>query len=259
MNGSIPLSPISISRWRAGRQSGKLNVFMSVDVATREAPWKAGLRGARANLGPGFVLQLVALALVLAYYHNATTRAAFERIMAFRAGTGFAFGIVSTGLFGGVLPFIYLRSNPETRMHHRWSEGLFLTLFWSYKGLEIEVFYRLLARLVGTGHDVVTIATKAALDQLVYCPILAVPVTVLVYQWCATGFSTRTVLTDLHTAGWYGRTVLPTMIANIGVWTPAVAIIYALPTPLQLPLQNLVLLFFTLLLAHLNRRHSRSG
>ena len=30
--------------------------------------------------------------------------------------------------------------------------------------------------------------------------------------------------------------------------------IYALPTPLQLPLQNLVLMFFTLLLAHLNAR-----
>jgi hypothetical protein len=48
--------------------------------------------------------------------------------------------------------------------------------------------------------------------------------------------------------------VLPTLIANFGVWVPAVAIIYALPTPLQLPLQNLVLCFFTLLLAHLNRR-----
>jgi hypothetical protein len=49
------------------------------------------------------------------------------------------------------------------------------------------------------------------------------------------------------------------MIANFAVWVPAVAIIYALPTALQLPLQNLVLLFFTLLLAHLNRRQSHPG
>jgi hypothetical protein len=49
------------------------------------------------------------------------------------------------------------------------------------------------------------------------------------------------------------------MIANIAVWIPAVAIIYALPTALQLPLQNLVLLFFTLLLAHLNCRRSHAG
>jgi hypothetical protein len=227
---------------------------MPADVTTREPPWKAGLRGARANLGPGLVLQIVALALVLAYYNHAPTHAEFERVMAFRASTGFAFGIVSPGLFGGVLPFLYLRMNPGTRAYHRWSEGVALTLFWSYKGLEIEVFYRLLARFVGTGHDVITIATKAAIDQLVYCPILAVPLTVLVYKWCATDFSAWAVLADLRTSGWYYRSVLPTMITNIAVWVPAVAIIYALPTALQLPLQNLVLLFFTLLLAHLNRR-----
>ena len=232
---------------------------MSVDVVIREPPWKAGLRGARANLGPGLALQVVALALVLAYYYHAPTRAAFERVMAFRAHTGLVFGMVSTGLFGGVLPFLYLRSNPETRAHHRWSEGVFLTLFWGYKGVEIEILYRLLARFVGTGHDVLTIATKAVLDQLVYCPILAVPLTVVAYQWCATSFSARAVLTDLRISGWYGRTVLPTMIANIAVWIPAVAIIYALPTALQLPLQNLVLLFFTLLLAHLNRRRPHAG
>jgi hypothetical protein len=77
---------------------------------------------------------------------------------------------------------------------------------------------------------------------------------VLVYKWCATDFSAWAVLADLRTSGWYYRSVLPTMITNIAVWVPAVAIIYALPTALQLPLQNLVLLFFTLLLAHLNRR-----
>jgi hypothetical protein len=31
---------------------------------------------------------------------------------------------------------------------------------------------------------------------------------------------------------------------------PAVAIIYLLPTPLQLPLQNIVLCFYTLVVAH---------
>jgi len=29
---------------------------------------------------------------------------------------------------------------------------------------------------------------------------------------------------------------LPTLIANAGVWIPGAAIIYSLPTPLQLPL-----------------------
>lgn len=229
---------------------------MSAVAAIREPPWQAGLRGARANLLPGFVLQAVALALVLAYYHHAPTRAVFEQIMAFRSRTGFACGIISTGLFGGLLPFFYLRSNPASRSQYRWPQGLLLTAFWAYKGLEIEVWYRLQAHVVGAGHDALTIAIKAVLDQFVYCPAFAVPVTVLVYQWNALEFDGRAVVADFRAPGWYARSVLPTLIANLGVWIPAVAIIYALPTPLQLPLQNLVLFFFTLLLAHLNRRRA---
>jgi hypothetical protein len=244
--------------FRAGRGAGarENGWFMSAVAALREPPWQAGLRGARANLLPGFVLQVVALGFVLAYYHHAPTRALLEQIMVFRSRTGFACGIVSTGLFGGLLPFFYLRSNPAWRSQYGWPQGLLLTAFWAYKGLEIEVWYRLLAHIVGPGHDALTIVTKAALDQFVYCPVLAVPVTVLVYRWNALEFDTRAVVADFRAPGWYARSVLPTLIANLGVWVPAVAIIYALPTPLQLPLQNLVLFFFTLLLAHLNRRRA---
>ncbi len=231
---------------------------MSSRVPISEPPWQAGLRGARANLVPGLVLQAVALAFVLAYYHHAPTRAALEHLADFRARTGFGFGIVSTGLFGGLLPFLYLRSIPASRSQYGWSQAALLTGFWAYKGFEIELWYRLLAHTVGTGHDAATIVTKAALDQFVYCPAFAVPVTVLVYQWNAVNFDFRPVVADFRTRGWYLRSVLPTLIANLGVWVPAVAIIYALPTPLQLPLQNLVLLFFTLLLAHLNRRRERA-
>jgi hypothetical protein len=227
---------------------------MAAETTLRELPWKAGLRGARANLLPGFVLQVTALVVVLAYYHHTPTRAAFEQLTVFRAHTGFAFGVVSTGFFGGLLPFLYLRSIPASRHQYGWRQGLLLTAFWGYKGLEVEIWYRLLARVVGEGHDIATIVIKSLLDQGVYCPILAVPLTVVVYQWNAAGFSFRAVAADFRTPGWYARSVLPTLLANAGVWIPAVAIIYSLPTPLQLPLQNLVLVFFTLLLAHLNAR-----
>ena len=227
---------------------------MPAETALREPPWKAGLRGARANLLPGFLLQVTALVIVLAYYHHAPTRAAFERLTVFRAETGFASGIVSTALFGGLLPFLYLRLNPASRRHYGWRQGVLLTAFWGYKGLEIEAWYRILAHVIGGGHSAAIGVTKTFLDQFVYCPLLAVPLTVVVYKWNAVDFSFRAVAADFRNPGWYGRTVLPTLVANLGVWVPAVAIIYSLPTPLQLPLQNLVLVFFTLLLAHLNAR-----
>lgn len=215
-----------------------------------EAPWHAGLRAARRLALPGLFLQVVALGLVLAYYRHAPTHEAVTALSEWHDEIGVVFGIVSTGLFGGLIPFLYLRSRRGSRARFTWAGGATLTAFWAYKGLEIELWYRLLAAVVGTGNDARTIAIKTSLDQFVYCPLFAVPVTVLVYAWIEADFRVGAVASDVRAGTWYRRRVLPVLLSNLGVWVPAVCIIYALPTPLQLPLQNLVLCFFTLLLAH---------
>ncbi len=232
---------------------------MSTLAIPREAPWRAGLHSARVNLVPGIALQLAALCLVLAYYQHAPTRVVLIRLALWREHLGYLFAIVSTGFFGGLLPFLYLRSRAATRTRYTWRQGLAITAFWAYKGFEIDLLYRLMARYVGEGHDAATIAIKTTIDQLTYCPLFAVPVTVLAYCWVELHFDTRTIIADVRAGGWYRRRVLPVMISNLGVWLPAVCIIYALPTPLQLPLQNLVLCFFTLMIAHLSRREAGSN
>lgn len=229
---------------------------MSARSTHHEAPWKAGLRSARANLVPGLVLQAFALAVVLGYYFHPPTRDAFSHLTRFRADTGMLFGIVSTGLFGGLIPLLYLKTAPSTRSHVTWAQGLALTVFWSYKGWEIGQWYVFQARALGEAADVPTITLKMAIDQFLYCPVWAIPSTALAYLWCKTGFSFRTVADDLRAPHWYQRRVLPMLLANLGVWIPLVCIIYALPTPLQLPLQNIVLCFFTLMLAHMSHRET---
>ncbi|MDE3084127.1 MAG: hypothetical protein KGJ37_02765 [Verrucomicrobiota bacterium] len=232
---------------------------MSELIVCREAPWHAGLRAARAHLAPGLALQACALALVLAYYFHAPTHAAFDALAAFRVRTGWSYGIVATGFFGGLLPFIYLKLHPASRGRYVWSQGALLMAFWAYKGFEVDLWYRLLNAVIGPSHDVATIAIKTCLDQFVYCPLFAVPVTTLVYAWCEARFDTAAVWADARTRGWYGRRVLPMLIGNLGVWVPTVCIIYALPLPLQLPLFNLVLCFFTLMLAHMSQREEPPG
>lgn len=222
--------------------------------ANDEAPWRAGLRGARANVWPGFALQLAALGLVLAYYHHDVTRAALTRVAEFRDGTGFGFGMMTTGLFGGLIPFLYLRLRRGNALRYTWAQGAALTAFWTYKGFEVELFYRTLARVIGSDASASTIATKMFVDQFIYCPLIAVPPTALLYQWVESHFDVAGVWADVRRGQWYRRRVLPVLISNLGVWVPAVCIIYALPTPLQLPLQNLVLCFFTLVLAHMLAR-----
>ncbi|HXN34937.1 MAG TPA: hypothetical protein VN877_02120, partial [Opitutaceae bacterium] len=149
------------------------------------ARWLSGLRGARANLVPGAVLQLAALALVLGYYYQPGVHAALARLVEIRKASGIGLGIASTAVFGGALPFLYLRvgsRDARGKRRYGWVQGLSLTGFWAYKGLEIDLWYRLQAHVFGGGHDFGTIAVKVVMDQFVYCLLFAVPVTVAVYQ-----------------------------------------------------------------------------
>lgn len=219
----------------------------------REA-MQAGWRGARANLVPGLALQAFALALVLAYYRWPAATEALQGLTQFRQKTGLAYGIVATALFGGLLPFLYLRLRSATRGRYSLAQGAALTAFWAYKGVEVDLFYRFNAWLVGEGHAPGTILLKTLVDQGLYCPLLAVPASWAVYVWVEHGFDAGLVRRRFAQPGWYVRDVLPILVSNAAVWVPAVAIIYLLPTPLQLPLQNIVLCFFTLLLAHLTQR-----
>jgi hypothetical protein len=228
-------------------------------MTNRDAPWHAGLRAARAHLVPGLVLQALAIALVVAYYRHAPTHAALDSLAAFRERTGWLYGIVATALFGGVLPFVYLKLDPATRGRYTLAQGAFLLVFWSYKGFEVDLWYRVLNHVVGPGHGAATVATKMFLDQFVYCPVWAVPSEALLYLWCETHFDTARVRADFRASGWYARRSLPLLIGNLGVWLPAVCAIYALPLPLQLPLFNLVLCFFTLMLAHMVQRGEPPG
>jgi hypothetical protein len=223
---------------------------MSNPSASAEAPWVAGLRGARATAAPALVLQAVALGLVLAYYFHPPTHATIESLAQLHERAGLWFSILSTGLFGGLIPVLYLRLRPATRSRFTVAGAIALIGFWSYKGIEVDLWYRLLAHTVGQDHRAATIATKTFFDQFVYCPVFAVPATVIFYDWVEKRFAGDAVLAEVRGTRWYRRRVLPVLISNLGVWVPAVCIIYALPTSLQLPLQNLVLCFFTLLLAH---------
>jgi hypothetical protein len=220
------------------------------------APWQSGLQGARANIVPGLILQLIAVAIAVGYYWVPTIHAALSRLELMHQSFGLWFSVVSTGICGGMVPFVYLHYAKRDRFgkpRYNWWQGLGLTFFWAYKGIEVDLWYRLQAHMFGNGHNLATIATKVVMDQFVYCPLFAVPVTAAVYQLVDSGYNRRSLLDDVCRPRWYLRKVLPVLISNLGVWVPAVVVIYILPTALQLPLQNLILCFYTLIVAHQTR------
>ena len=104
-----------------------------------EAPWQAGLHSARLLRGPGFLLFAVAAGVVAAYYGHPPSRAALDALAEFRQRGGFVFSGVATMIFGGVLPFLFLRMNPSTRFAHPWPHIVFFAAYMGYKGIEIDL------------------------------------------------------------------------------------------------------------------------
>jgi hypothetical protein len=82
-------------------------------------------------------------------------------------------------------------------------------------------------------------------------------VTAYLYFWKEASYQ-RERLAQLW--GWDGyRTfVLPTLVSNWMIWLPSVCFIYLLPLPLQVPLFNLVLFLFVLILTIVVRRPSKN-
>lgn len=224
---------------------------MSIPHDPNDEPvWRLGLRSARANLRPGVALQVFAVAVVLAYYRWPAAQAALREATAWRAQLGLLWPVGITMVCGGVIPFLYLRAQPATRATHPWSDLWFFAAYWAYRGFEIDLLYRVLAQVVGTDHDLGTLVTKVALDQFVYCPLVAVPGMVLAFGWRSEGYSWARLRERLR-GPFVRRELLPPFIANCAIWIPAVTAVYALPLPLQLPLCNIVLCFYTLLVTHM--------
>jgi hypothetical protein len=210
-----------------------------------------GLKAGRRNLVPAVGIVLLAGAIVAAYHHWDPARQALEAVRGYREAVGLPFGIVSTAIFGGIIPMLVKR----LVLREAVSLGLFVfgTLFWAYKGLEVALLYEFQAWLWGEGSSLSQIIAKVFVDQAIYNPLLAVPNMLLGYLWADCGFSFRNLRAALNDRGYWVR-ALPILISNTAVWLPTVALIYVLPTALQLPVQNLVLVGWVLLLTLLARR-----
>lgn len=206
------------------------------------------------NFLPGVVLQFFALLLVLVYFFVPAAQPAFDWFGQLKQAYGFVYAIVATALFGGLIPFCYLvLSKRLGAARNLYLLLAFYLVFWGYRGFEVDCFYRLQGWLFGYHNDAKTIITKALVDQFIYSAFWAAPSVSLVYRWMEHNFNLRAAWASLDRAFFTEK--LPTnILSNWLVWLPAVSIIYSMPQQLQIPLFNLVLCFWVLLLAVLNKK-----
>lgn len=244
----------------AGPRAGNDNESASGRNALRAAA-RAGLASARENALPGIILWIVAAAIVAGYFLYPPVTAALERLGRIKAAGGFLYSAIATGIFGGLIPFAWRlfvnRGSPrDPDAAPAWQAGLFLCLFWTWKGVEIDLFYRAQALVFGSGATPGTIIPKVLVDQFVYNPLWAGWTQVLAYWWVEQRFR-ASALTDRALWGTMGSRVVTILISTWGVWIPMVSIIYAMPGNLQIPLFNIALCFWSLMLASLTKEKKR--
>lgn len=206
------------------------------------------------NLLPGLVLQLFAASILIIYFFVPASKPIFSWFGLLKQQYGFAYSFIATAIFGGLIPFLYLWLS-KNLAPNRSILGLlvFYIIFWGLKGMEVDFFYRLQADWFGMGNEVTTIATKMAVDQFLYSALWAAPGITIVYLWMESNWSISETKKAMDREFFCVK--IPTVIlSNWLVWIPAVCVVYAMPNELQIPLFNLVLCFWVLLLAVLNKK-----
>jgi len=160
----------------------------SPDPKLKPSPWQQTLAAVKANIVPGLILQAFALVLVLAYYFYPPVHQALDIVAEFKNKMGWRYSIPATGIFGGVIPSLFLRLNPRTRAATPYSHVFFYILFWAYKGFEVDQFYQFQGWLFGNETTFLIIATKVLVDQFGYTGLYSAPTAAVIYYWKDSGF-----------------------------------------------------------------------
>ena len=206
------------------------------------------------NLLPGLVLQCFALAIVLIYFFVPASQPVYSWFGVLKHEYGFLYAFVATAFFGGFIPFIYLwASHRISSAHNLFALFMFYVIFWGLKGIEVDFFYQLQGHWFGYENSVKNIATKVAVDQFIYSAFWAAPSITIAYLWAEHQFDFRASGKSL-TRDFFLEKIPTVVFSNWLVWIPAVSIVYSMPQDLQIPLFNLVLCFWVLLLAVLNKK-----
>ena len=223
-------------------------------------PLAAGLAALRQFWRPFVLIQSVAIALGLAYHFNDTVRSACVVLARWKTAGGLPFAAIASAVAGGVLPELAKRlvaRAPNDDRSRAWRDLAFTATFFGVNGVLVDAMYRTLARVLGNDARVTTIATKVTFDQFVFTPIVMMVATVL-FLLRRRGWSWARTRPELR-RGFIGARVMPLLVPAWCFWIPIVAIVYALPGPLQFLMFAFALAAWSLILVFIASGSARAG
>lgn len=214
----------------------------------REAPWAAGLRAARANVAPGLIVQGLMLTILLAYYFYSPTRGFLDQLALLKSHLGYGYSGLNAVVAGAVIPEVLrvLVFQRRKILRQNFLNLLFTVPFWLCMGIIVDFFYRCQGAWFGESATFWEVVKKVFVDQFIYNPLFAAPVTTWLYDWKSRGYRWQEMTSPLSVA-YYRDFIVPTLFATWGVWIPVVTILYSLPSLLQIPLFGLALSLWVML------------
>lgn len=229
---------------------------MSAMSASVESTWLCRMLSRsrdvfKVNLVPGLILQAFVMLVIGGYYFIEPVTDFFGKVAQFKASTGLVYAGISTAVFAGLIPFLIQKLRPGFRDRIPTSHIWFFLTFWFFMGMEFDLMMQCQAWLFGQEGDLATMLYKTAADMFVYTPLCGLPTIAIALLWRQNDFDFGRTFAMLRDKRWWSNQFMSMLIANWIVWPIAIAAVYSLPLPLQIPVQNLVMCFWCVLLIFL--------
>jgi hypothetical protein len=205
------------------------------------------------------IIQSCALGMVIAYYEVVGAAAVFDQLAAWKIAGGMPLAALVTVLSGGVVPELLKRAlRPVAVQPPSVGELAHQFAMWAGLGIMIDAFYVLQSQLFGTGTDALTLLYKVAFDQLVFAPLITMPLMVLWFflRECRYQFGRwwREIRLQLVV-----RRAASLWFSCLSFWPVMLLIIYSLPTSLQFPLFLFANAAYSILMIFIARRQVAAG
>lgn len=217
-----------------------------------ERSCRAGLSAARQSLPAALVVwSLMALIAVL-YFAVPASNFLFAALADLQVEMGILFPFFGMGLSVGILAEamqVFLSKQKKWTQVNT-TNALFNLCAFGVLGVVQNHFYSLQLYLFGSGNSFGVLFPKVLVDQFVWTVFFANPYQTILFMWKGLNFKSSAVASQMKPFKvFWGRNMLPVLVANWAFWIPMVTIIYCFPAVLQLPLVILSVTIWVLILS----------
>lgn len=179
------------------------------------------------------MIQGAAFLFVLAYYNSEAVRQAVAFIKDLQTAGGVWFAAISSCISGAIIPELIklkYRASDETAIKP--ADLIFRAVLMAMVGVLVYGFYLLQDALFGSELRITILLIKVLCDQLIFTPLLSLPLIVICFIAYENGFQPGAIFKAFNLAT-YRQRVLPLWATVLSYWPVMLLLIYAMPVEMQ--------------------------